>query len=173
MRAERATEPLEPKRKCNKPRRGDRFGFCRPSGACYIGGWCPGVPLAFGSLHPWLTSAAAPRLGVHTTGDNATVQNHNCQVLRAMSKPFHATALDILKLRTDEPSDVTLACGRVVRVYNVAWGYDMGDPVAHITTNISPAPNPEHTADFFFANEVLRIVDPENGAIWFVMPDAG
>lgn len=90
-----------------------------------------------------------------------------------MSKPLHATALDILKRRTGEPSDVTLSSGRVVRVYNVAWGYDMDDPVAHITTNISPPPAAEHTSDFFFADEVVRVVDPENGAIWFEIPDAG
>src|SRR5262245_54352841 len=46
-----------------KPRRGDRR-TCRPSGAsalCCV--QCDqGVPLAFGSLHPWLPSAAPPGL---------------------------------------------------------------------------------------------------------------
>ncbi len=84
-----------------------------------------------------------------------------------MAKPSHATALDILKQRSSEPSDVALASGRMVRVYNITWGYDMGDTVAHITTNISPKPNAEHTIDFFFANEIVRIVDPDNEAIWF------
>jgi hypothetical protein len=90
-----------------------------------------------------------------------------------MAKPAHATALDILKRCTGEPSDVTLLSGRVVRVYNVAWGYDLNDPVAHITTNISPPQAADPTWDFFFADEVVRIVDPENGAIWFELPNAG
>ncbi|HKB01895.1 MAG TPA: hypothetical protein VKD90_06725 [Gemmataceae bacterium] len=90
-----------------------------------------------------------------------------------MSKPSHATALDLLKCRTGEPLDVTLSSGLVVRVYNVAWGYDLDDPVAHITTNISPPQAADPTWDFFFADEIVRIVDPENGAIWFERPDAG
>jgi hypothetical protein len=87
-----------------------------------------------------------------------------------MAKPAHATALDILKQRNGEPSDVTLTSGRVVRVYNIAWGYDLGDPVAYITTNISPVPQIDHTSDFFFANEIAQIVDPDNGAVWFELP---
>src|SRR5215212_2958224 len=48
-----------------------REGFRRPSGALALccGRWVqglrsqrPGVALAFGSLHPWLPSGAAPRL---------------------------------------------------------------------------------------------------------------
>jgi hypothetical protein len=87
-----------------------------------------------------------------------------------MAKPLHATALDVLRARTGEPSDVTLTSGRVVRVYNVAWGYDLDDPVAHITTNNSPSPAGEQPWDFFFADAVVRIVDPENGAVWFEAP---
>lgn len=85
-----------------------------------------------------------------------------------MSKPKHDRVLDLLKSRDGLPTDVTLADGRTIRSYNVAWGYDLGDLVAHITTNISPPdPDNELPVDFFFANEVVRIVDPENEAIWF------
>ena len=87
-----------------------------------------------------------------------------------MTKPSHATALDILKARNGEPSDVTLTPNRVVRVYNIAWGYDLGDPVAHITTNISPVPD-DCPSDFFFADEIVRIVDPDNGAVWFELSE--
>lgn len=83
-----------------------------------------------------------------------------------MTKPAHATALDILKLRNGEPTDVTLASGAVVRVFDIAEGYDLGDPIAHISTNIRPQ-REDHTIDFFFADEIVLIVDPENGAIWF------
>ena len=39
-----------------------------------------------------------------------------------MAKPSHATALDLLKRRDGEPSDVMLSSGRLIRVYNIAWG---------------------------------------------------
>jgi hypothetical protein len=92
----------------------------------------------------------------------------SCNMLAHMSKPQHAQALDILKKRNGVLSNVTLFNGRVVPVRNIAWGYDLGDPVAHITTNISP-PSAESKlpSDFFFANDIVRIVDPENGAVWF------
>jgi hypothetical protein len=94
--------------------------------------------------------------------------------LAFMPKPKHAVALDLLKKRNGEPSEVTLASGRVVRVWNIAWGYDLGNPVAHITTNISPEPEEEHSVDCFDADEIVRIVDPDNGALWFEAsgPDA-
>jgi len=85
----------------------------------------------------------------------------------------HATALEILKRRTGQASDVTLSSGRVVRVYNVACGYDLDDPVAHITTNISPVQDVDPAWDFFLVDDVVRIVDPENGAVWFERPDCG
>lgn len=52
-------------------------------------------------------------------------------------------------------------------VYDVAWGFDPGEDVAHVTTNVSPGPRAEHGVDFFHANEVSRIQDPETGAVLF------
>lgn len=82
-------------------------------------------------------------------------------------KPNYMRALDILKKRNGKVSSVALADGRVVTIYNIAWGYDFDDPVAHITTNISPAPTDEPSSDFFFADQIVRIVDPDDGAVWF------
>lgn len=43
---------------------------------------------------------------------------------------------------------------------NIAWGYDLGDQYAHITTNISP--NVEGLeVDFFFTNELRDLRDFE------------
>lgn len=47
-------------------------------------------------------------------------------------------------------------------VWNIAWGYDVGDEYAHITTNISP----EITncgIDFFYTNEIQKIEIRTNG----------
>lgn len=88
-----------------------------------------------------------------------------------MGKPDHARVLDILKARQHKavPTRVILRDGRVLLVHNVAWGYDSDDPVAHITTNISPS-SPSVQWDFFFASEVVRLEDPENDAVWFEAP---
>jgi hypothetical protein len=85
-----------------------------------------------------------------------------------MSKPAHARVLDLLLQRQTKSlaTKVVLRSGRELMVYNVAWGYDMDDAVAHITTNISPNV-PDVGMDFFFASDVVQIVDPENGALWF------
>ena len=57
---------------------------------------------------------------------------------------------------------VHLEDGSQARVYNIAWGYDLGDDYAHITTNISPRQEsaPE---DFFYTNDIVEIVDEETG----------
>ena len=85
-----------------------------------------------------------------------------------MTKPAYHVVLDLLKTRDGMATDITLGDGRILRSRNIAWSFDLGNPVAHITINDSP-PNPE--TDFpivsFFADEVMRIVDPENGADLF------
>ena len=56
---------------------------------------------------------------------------------------------------------------------DVAWGYDQGEDVAHVTTNVSPGPGPDdevelpYGLDFFHANEITRIEDVETGAVLF------
>jgi hypothetical protein len=82
-----------------------------------------------------------------------------------MSKPLHARALDTLVHRTGSWSRVHLRSGQTCLVWDIAWGFDLGEDVAHITTNISPGPGVECAVDFFHADEILRIEDEENGAI--------
>lgn len=87
-------------------------------------------------------------------------------------KPVHDVALDCLKQRVGCPSDVTLDDGRIVRVWNIAWGYDLGDPIAHLTTNIDkPVLVPDLPIDFFYSNEIRKIVDVETNAVWFENTD--
>ena len=75
-----------------------------------------------------------------------------------------ATALAILRKRDPDPTDVRLTGGRVVRVFNIAWGRDDGQDFDHITTNISPEPPGEHSIDFFLTSEIEAILDPETGS---------
>ena len=85
-----------------------------------------------------------------------------------MTNASHTRALQILKRRCGEWSEVWLRDGRHVRVLNIAWGHDLGDPVAHVTTNISPSlAGADLPVDFFQTDEVVRIIDPEIGAVWF------
>jgi hypothetical protein len=56
---------------------------------------------------------------------------------------------------------------------DVAWGHDFGDEVAHITTNVSPGPDPNdepgfpYTIDFFFADQIHKVVDQDSGTVLF------
>jgi hypothetical protein len=73
----------------------------------------------------------------------------------------------ILQERCGQWTLVQLGDGRRFRVFDIAWGRDMGDEYDHITTNISPGPSGEHTVDFFFASEVARIEDAETRGVLF------
>ena len=80
--------------------------------------------------------------------------------------PADESLLEVLRMRDREASEVVLRDGKKLTVFNIAWGYDMGDEFAHVTSNISPEVD-NADIDFFFTNQVVRIVDPENGAILF------
>ena len=71
--------------------------------------------------------------------------------------------IDILRARDGVWTDVELKDGRVLKVLNIAWGYDEGDQYAHVTANVSPRPSEETSIDLFFTHEVRRMVDPQNG----------
>ena len=77
------------------------------------------------------------------------------------------TALEVLRKRSPQITDVRLGDGRVLRVHNVAWGRDRGDDYDHVTTNISPSPSEEHTVDFFFTSEIEALIDPETESVLF------
>ena len=73
----------------------------------------------------------------------------------------------ILQERSGRWTLVELTGNRSFRVFDVAWGRDMGDEFDHITTNISPGPKEPHSLDFFFTSDVLKIIDPESGDVLF------
>lgn len=65
--------------------------------------------------------------------------------------------LEQLKRRDGIETEIILKDGTKLLVWNIAWGYDLGDDFAHITTNISP--NIENAEiDFFYTNEIEEII---------------
>lgn len=55
---------------------------------------------------------------------------------------------------------------RVLIVWNIAWGYDIGDDFAHITTNINPEIK-NADIDHFYTNEIQIVEDQTNGRILY------
>jgi len=72
--------------------------------------------------------------------------------------------VEILKYRDALLTKLELRDGKVISVWNIAWGYDLGDDFAHITTNISPD-QPGYEIDFFYTNNVAKIIDGDDGEI--------
>lgn len=89
-------------------------------------------------------------------------QHNSNQNLISLSKTEHKDQriINLLKSRTGIEAKVELKDGRLISIWNIAWGYDMGDEFAHITTNISP--NIDNvTTDFFYTNEIHKILISE------------
>jgi hypothetical protein len=64
--------------------------------------------------------------------------------------------IDLFKKRDGIKTMVELNDGKRISVWNIAWGYDMGDEFAHITSNISP--NVENaTIDFFYSRDIKKL----------------
>jgi hypothetical protein len=75
--------------------------------------------------------------------------------------PADSALIELLNERDGRKTTVVLADGRRLDVWNIAWGYDMGDEFAHVTTNCSPFIEGTRP-DIFFTNEVAMVLD-ENG----------
>ena len=73
-------------------------------------------------------------------------------------EPADKDLIELLTTRDGQPTFVKLRDGRRLSVINIAWGYDMGDEYAHVTTNVSPSVDGE-AVDFFFTNEVVAVLD--------------
>jgi len=74
--------------------------------------------------------------------------------------------LAVFQRRDGQPTRVEMSDGSAVTAYNIAWGYDMGDEYSHVTTNASPFVEVT-SLDFFFTNDVVRLVDPESEQVLF------
>jgi hypothetical protein len=71
--------------------------------------------------------------------------------------------------RDGSPSRVVLRDGTILTVFNVAWGYDVGDEYSHVTSKVSPAVEGS-AVDSFFTNDVDHVLDPATDVILFAWP---
>ncbi len=74
--------------------------------------------------------------------------------------------IELLRARDGVATDVRLRDGRVCIAFNIAWGYDIGDDFAHVSTNVSPRAE-GRDFDFFFTSEIDAITDPANGEVLY------
>jgi len=66
--------------------------------------------------------------------------------------------IDLLRQRDGMTTHVKMRSGLTYKVHNIAWGYDMDDMHAHVTTNISPSV-PESSVDFFSTKDIHAVLD--------------
>jgi hypothetical protein len=74
--------------------------------------------------------------------------------------------IELLRARDGVATDARLRDGRVCIVFNIAWGYDIGDDFAHVSTNVSPR-SEGNDFDFFFTSETDAITDPPSGDVLY------
>lgn len=79
--------------------------------------------------------------------------------------PVDGDLIDALNDRDGTRSTVVLADGRTLTVFNIAWGYDMGEDHAHVTTNVSPDV-PGQSVDFFRTENVVRVLGEDGGVLY-------
>jgi hypothetical protein len=72
--------------------------------------------------------------------------------------------IEILKTRDTLLTKLEMNDGKILDVWNIAWGYSIGDDFAHVTTNISPDQE-DYAIDCFYTNEVTKVVDAETGYV--------
>ena len=73
--------------------------------------------------------------------------------------------IQLLRARHGLLTRIRLVDGTVLDVSNIAEGYDIGDPYAHVTTNVSPRVSAAF--DVFFTCSVVRLEDPATGSVLF------
>lgn len=77
--------------------------------------------------------------------------------------PRDGALLRLLRARDGLLTEVALTDGTRLAVLNIAWGYDLGDEYAHVTTNVSPFVD-GLPADFFSTESVAAVLDSVTGA---------
>jgi DNA-directed RNA polymerase specialized sigma24 family protein len=82
------------------------------------------------------------------------------------TEPRDVDLVNLLDTRDGIATLVTVEEGDTSMVFNIAWGYDLGDEYAHVTTNASPfiAYLP---IDFFLPDRVAQVRDASTGSILF------
>ena len=71
----------------------------------------------------------------------------------------------ILRDRSGMLTHATLAGGRRIAIWNIAWGRDDGAGCDHITTNMSPPTG--GPIDFFMTDTVLLLEDAASGISFY------
>ena len=74
--------------------------------------------------------------------------------------------VNIFRNRDGQQTIVKLNNGKQYVVWDIAWGYDMGDEYSHITTNVSPGVEGA-SVDFFYTTEIIEIIDPNSAEVLF------
>ena len=82
----------------------------------------------------------------------------------AQPPPVDGTLVHLLNERDGEQTTVILRDGRRLDVRNIAWGYDMGDENAHVTTNCSPFVDGLFL-DVFFTSDVQSITGSSHSTV--------
>jgi hypothetical protein len=91
---------------------------------------------------------------------------HYARMEHEQPQPRDEPLIALLQERDGKLTRVETRDGSVLRVFNIAWGYDMGDEFAHVTTNVSPFIDGE-SMDFFWTNDVTQVSDPSDGTVVF------
>lgn len=78
--------------------------------------------------------------------------------------PADTKLIEILQQRDGLLTTVRLRDGTQHVVRDIAWGYDLGDEYAHITTNVSPGDD-GLTIDFFYSDSVIGLIDTATGEV--------
>lgn len=73
--------------------------------------------------------------------------------------PWDLQVLAVLRSRDGTETFVDLSDGSRLSVLDIAWGYDLGDEYAHVTTNCSPGAA-GWALEFFYTSQVISLVDP-------------
>ncbi len=82
-------------------------------------------------------------------------------------EPRDADLISLLVSRDGARLVVKIDGGASYEVFNIAWGYDMGDDHAHVTSNISPSID-GFPIDVFSTANVSEVLDGETGARLYV-----
>ncbi len=80
-------------------------------------------------------------------------------------KPHDKDVITALVRRDEINTMVILQNGESLVVNNITYGYDDDEDYAHITINISPETG--DPIEFFFSNEIVKIIDPEDKRVLF------
>ena len=78
--------------------------------------------------------------------------------------PADTKLIELLQRRDSLLTTVRLKDGSDHVVKDIAWGYDVGDEYAYITTNASPG-GEGLSLDFFYSNEIVCLMDSASGAV--------